>query len=188
MRSTKAKSSVAKGTVSTGPSRFDAECPWLDLGEHGENLALANFPSFLILRLATSIQRNLMQRYTARFGINLPQWRLLALLENSLPMQFSRLASLSTMDKALVSRALRQLIAKDLAVTRSDPRHGKRLLVSITPEGKALHDRILPIARERQATLLAALDDDERAALYGALRKLTAAMDAGLPGGDDDAP
>lgn len=85
----------------------------------------------------------------------------------------STLVVQSTSDKALVSRTLRLLEERRLvalAAQGNTPR--KKILVSITPEGRALHDRVIPIARRNQAAALRVLTPEERRVMYGALHKL----------------
>jgi DNA-binding MarR family transcriptional regulator len=161
-----------------GPAA-DEPCPWVDPGAAGERLRVGDFPSLLVLRLAASIQRTLMPQYTHRFGLSLPEWRILPLLNRASPIQLSELTTRSTLDKALISRAVRLLEEKGYAEVTADPGHGRRLVVTITPSGRALHDRVLPTARERQMALLAVLDGPERETFYQLIQKLAAAIEAG---------
>lgn len=165
----------------------DVHCPWRDLSGAAD-LELRDFPSFLLLRLATAIQRSVMPQYTRGTGLSLPEWRLLPLLARSSSVQLSALTALSTLDKALVSRAVRLLDDKRLVTVEPDPGHGRRLVIAITPAGRALVDRVLPEARRHQAALLALLDADERVALYGAIHKLIAAMEGDGPADGSVAP
>lgn len=164
----------------------DGRCPWLDPGHEGERLKVADFPSLLVLRLAAKIQHTLMPQYTHRFGLSLPEWRVLPLLNRASPIQLSELTLRSTLDKALISRAVRLLEDKGYVTIKGDPGHGRRLVVAITESGRALHDRVLPTARRRQMALLAILDDGERDTLYRLIDKLAAAIDAGALA--DEAP
>jgi DNA-binding MarR family transcriptional regulator len=171
----------------TSPAATPAACdpgPWRDL-ERAAGLDLREFPSFLLLRLGTAIQRNIMAQYTRQVGLSLPEWRLLPLLARVSPIQLSALTNLSTLDKALVSRAARLLSSKGLVTVAPDPAHGRRLLIAITPAGRALHDKVLPEARDRQIALLSVLDAEERTMLYHAINKLTASLGAtAIDGGE----
>jgi len=176
----KAKSGPARaGRAARDPARDSERSPWLDLGARGEKLPLNAFPSFLILRLAAAIQREVMPRYTRKFGVSLPEWRLLAQLAVApRPMQFFELVARSTMDKALVSRALQKLVDNRLALAVANPEHGRQLLVSSTRAGKELYARVLPAARGEQAALLSNLTDDERIMFHAVLLKLLQGFEA----------
>ena len=47
-----------------------------------------------------------------------------------------------------------------------------KLQCTISPEGQALHDRIIPLARRSQASLLRVLSPQERRVVYQALHRL----------------
>lgn len=95
-------------------------------------------------------------------------------------MQLAELCRALAMDKAYASRILRSLEPQGLIEVNGDPAHGRRLIVAVTPAGRSLARKLLPKARESQQQLLQVLAPAEREALYGAIRKLQAAIDGGL--------
>ena len=60
--------------------------------------------------------------------------------------------------------------AAALLAQGSTPR--KKILCSITPAGRQLHDEVMPVARQHQAAALLALTQEEREVMYRALLKL----------------
>ena len=154
--------------------------PWADPGQAGEHLALQDFPSFLFVRLASAMQRDVTASYLAEFELNAPQWRVLAALADYSPIPFSELVKLSMSDKALVSRSVQAIAERGLAKVESDPGPGKKLVCTITAKGRALYQRVLPRAQAAQAEILGLLERDERVALHAALVKLRAALDSKL--------
>lgn len=156
------------------------DSPWADPGEAGENLSLEDFPTFLFVRVAGAMQRDVTAGYLADFELNAPQWRVLAALAAYTPIPFSELVKLSNSDKALVSRSLQALAESGWAQVDADPDHGKRLVCSITPKGRKLYQRVLPRAQAAQAGILALLERDERMALHATLLKLRRALDSKL--------
>jgi DNA-binding MarR family transcriptional regulator len=151
--------------------------PWADPGAAGANLALEDFPTFLFVRLASAMQRDVTAGYLADFELNAPQWRVLAALAAYAPIPFSELVRLSMSDKALVSRSVQALAGRGLARVQADPDHGKKLVCRISAKGRALYQRVLPRAQAAQADILALLEQDERVALHATLLKLRAALD-----------
>lgn len=106
------------------------------------------------------------------FGITRRQWRLLALLADSGPLQPSVLAERADLDRARTSRALSSLIARQLverAVLASDRRLAH---VSLSPRGRALHARMLPRIVEVNLALLEALSAAQVQQLDGLLGTL----------------
>jgi len=151
--------------------------PWADPGPSGERLALEDFPSFLFVRLASAMQREVTARYLDEFDLNAPQWRVLAALSAYTPIPFSELVKLTMSDKALVSRTLRALEEKGLAQVKADPAHGKKLICKISAKGRSLYQRVLPKAQAAQAGILGLLEREERVALHGILTKLRDVLD-----------
>src|SRR5690606_13159278 len=96
---------------------------------------------------------------------------------------FGQLVSVSSSDKALVSRTLRTLVAQGMAITERDALNSRKLVARITPAGQALYDRVMPVAQRAQAQVLLQLTRDERVALYSILRKLQGIINP-LPNAD----
>lgn len=157
--------------------------PWADPGPAGEHLALEDFPTFLFVRLAGAMQRDVTAGYLSDFELNAPQWRVLAALAAYAPIPFSELVKLSMSDKALVSRSVQALAGRGLAQVKADPGHGKKLVCRITAKGRGLYQRVLPRAQAAQADILHKLEREERIALHAALVKLRDAFGAtpGMP-------
>lgn len=154
--------------------------PWANPGKAGEQLALEEFPTFLFVRIANAMQRDVTAGYLTEFELNAPQWRVLAALAAYTSIPFSELVRLSMADKALVSRALQALAGRGLAQVKADPDHGKKLVCTITAKGRNLYKRVLPKAQAAQAGVLALLDRGERVALHAILVKLRSAIDTRL--------
>lgn len=161
----------------TRAARADVS-PWAEPGAAGEQLALEDFPTFLFVRLASVMQRDVTAGYLAEFDLNASQWRVLAALAAYTPIPFSGLVKLSMTDKALVSRSVQSLAERDLAQVDADPGHGKKLVCKITAKGRQLYRRVLPRAQAAQADILLLLERDERVALHAALLKLRQALDS----------
>ena len=159
-----------------------APCPWQADGRFAAALPLEGFPRTMLLRLAQAIQLQVSATYARAHGLSVAEWRMLARLHAEGALQLADLCRALAMDKAYASRLLRSLQAQSLVKVEADPGHGRRLIVAITPAGRALARRILPQARASQEQLLQVLDPQERATLYAALKKLQAAVDGGLTG------
>jgi DNA-binding MarR family transcriptional regulator len=80
----------------------------------------------------------------------------------------------ATMDKAWVSRAVATLLQRRLLKRERDDADRRKQILSPTTAGKALYNKIRPIARKRQARILGSLDHEELEALDRILIKLGA--------------
>lgn len=164
---------AAAAATTPEPVPSPSGCPWADIGDDGAKLTVDNFPTTLIVTLANSLRRTVTVPYAEQFDLTVSEWRLLSLLMHYVAVPFSELVALSGSDKALVSRALRMLQQRGYVELR--PLRGRsRPCYRVTRKGKALHDKVIPVARAHQARVLAALTQDERVALYTALKKLHA--------------
>lgn len=154
-------------------------CPWDHVEPDGSNLTVEDFLTVPIVRLSTSMRR-VPAAYIQPYGLTLPEWRLLSTVEHFGSVPLARLVRISSADKALVSRTVRQLEAGGLIEVLADPDGNKKTLdCAITRKGRALTRKILPAARQRQADLLLSLTRVERVRLHEILAKLQRVCDAG---------
>jgi DNA-binding MarR family transcriptional regulator len=154
-----------------------ADSPWRELGRAGERLAVQEFPTFLFERIASLAKRKLTKQYLDRWGLSMPEWRLLNIVARLSPTNFGAIMQLSTMDKAQISLTLRSLAYREwIAIGNAEPGRGERArrpsrVVTITAAGRATIRKVLPDARRAQTRLLAQLTAEERVRLYALLRK-----------------
>lgn len=130
---------------------------------------------FLPYRLAVVtevISRSMAAVYHQRYELSRDEWRLLAALAGSGRIQAAEAAQLTTLDKMQASRALRSLQSRGLVDRRTDENDRRHVIVQLLPAGRALLRQITPMVLAREAYLLEALDDEERAVLDRALGKL----------------
>jgi MarR family transcriptional regulator, organic hydroperoxide resistance regulator len=156
-------------------------CPWLSAGPGGRGLALDDYPSVLLMRVSNLIQLQVTSVYAKQHALTVPEWRLLARLCESAPMQLAALCRTSFFDKAYAGRVLRSLEQRGLVALTADRAHKRRMVVDITSAGRELARQVLPVARRGQMRLLEALEPVERTALYTTLHKLMAATAAPPP-------
>jgi DNA-binding MarR family transcriptional regulator len=71
-----------------------------------------------------------------------------------------------------VSRNLAMLQKRGLVVIRTAPDDGRTHAISLTARGRAVHDKVIAAALERERRLLSCLKKDEREVLIDLLRRL----------------
>lgn len=130
-----------------------------------------NLASFLPYQLAVAAQRvskGFAERYRADFGLTIPEWRVLAHLAQSGTVSVREIQARVDMDKSRVSRAAARLEAAGLIEKRGNEGDKRLLDMRLTPAGRALFGRIVPIAKGYEAEVLrdlGPLAPDFRAAL-----------------------
>ncbi|MBV6417776.1 MAG: hypothetical protein CMLOHMNK_02540 [Steroidobacteraceae bacterium] len=137
------------------------------------SLLLDRFVPYRLSVLANLVSSAIAEGYAVRFGLSIPQWRVMAALGEHPGMSAAEVAARTAMDKVAVSRAVASLARSGrLARARSgDDR--RRSLLRLSRAGAAVYARVAPYALAYEAALLASLDHRERDALDRLLAKLT---------------
>lgn len=96
-----------------------------------------------------------------RYGITRREWRIILQLVESGALQSSELADQVQLDRARTSRAVSSLVAKRLVHREVQPGDRRRVLLTLTDPGRALHASLFPQVVRINLDLLAALSADE---------------------------
>lgn len=128
--------------------------------------------TYRLLVLSNTLGKGAVRFYTRRFRIPLAEWRLVAALALHPAITVNALSLELSVDKGWVSRTAAALMKKGLVRGQPDARDRRKLLLSLTREGKALYTKIVPEARRRQADLLSAVSAEERRVFESVLEKL----------------
>lgn len=122
--------------------------------------------------IANKLSGGASSAYLRAFDVGIETWRLLVLLAIEPALTAQSISRTIGMDKASVSRAFKSMQARGLISIALDDNDGRLRLARITDKGRAVHDRILELALERERAFLAVLDAQERETLMGLLHRL----------------
>lgn len=142
---------------------------------------MLNLQHFLPYRLSiasNAVSQRIAREYQTRFGLKIPEWRLMAVLGEGRPLTQRELVAATLMDKVTVNRAAKALAERALIERRAHGSDGRSHHLRLSGAGQALYDEIVPAALAMEQKLLAALDEADRAALEAMLATLIAAADA----------
>ena len=131
----------------------------------GEALRLAEFLPYRLSVLTNTISSTLARSYADRFGVSIPQWRVMAVLGDDPGRSANELVERTRMDKVGVSRAVSALVAAGRVLRRTDPTDRRRAVLRLSASGRSIYKRIVPLARRYEAELLGRLEPAERRAL-----------------------
>lgn len=138
-------------------------------------LALGEFLPYRLSVLAHDVSQGLAHIYSRRFGIGIPEWRVLAALGENERMTSKAVGRHAHMHKVKVSRAVASLEARgDLARLRNEDDLREAVLV-LTDQGLRLYAEIVPLARDYVGRLTAAFSAEELDQLGRLLARLGAA-------------
>ncbi len=137
-------------------------------------LRLPAFVPFRLNRLAVAVSEHLAAIYRGRFGLEIPEWRVMATVghERSCTAQF--VAGSTRMHKTRVSRAIAALRARGLIEREDGDADRREKPLRLSAAGRRLYAHLVPLALEREEQLLGCLSATERRAFLAALAALEA--------------
>jgi DNA-binding MarR family transcriptional regulator len=135
-------------------------------------LRLQEYLPYRLSVTSNAVSRLIARGYESRFGLRIPQWRLLAVLADEGPLSPQTLCGRTIMDKVTVMRAAQALLRRRL-VRRLPNRHdGRSHRLAVTAAGRRLYEQIVPLALAYQERLLAGIDRRDIVKLESLLRRL----------------
>ncbi|WPO43235.1 MarR family winged helix-turn-helix transcriptional regulator [Tardiphaga sp. 42S5] len=141
---------------------------------------LLQFVPFRLNRLASEVSSALSEEYRVRFGLEIPEWRVLATLGFRRKPSSAQYISRSTRThKSTISRAVLEMEKREL-IRRVDQVDDRRAnSICLTEKGRALYEELVPRLQRREDEILACLTGEERRILSALLGKIEANL--GLP-------
>ena len=115
-----------------------------------------------------------MAGIAAEFGLSLAAYRALATIAAFDETTAADLVRYTSYDKAALSRTVVELEKLELIEVRNDPSHGRRRILSVTPQGHDLLGKAAPRVEARRDGLSAQLTDEEERVFLRAIEKLAA--------------
>ena len=125
-----------------------------------EALVLDDYIPYRLSIASNAVSKLIARAYEDRFGLTVPQWRLMAVLAEK-PMTQQQIVLRTAMDKVTVSRAAHGLVMRHLVGRAAHEADGRSHILALTEQGKALHAEIAPLALAYEAALLSGLTPDE---------------------------
>jgi DNA-binding MarR family transcriptional regulator len=142
------------------------------------HLDLFRFVPFRLNRLAAEVSAELSSEYQARYGLDIPEWRVLATLgfrDDACSAQY--ISHCTRTHKSTISRAVTALMGRQLVerVENEDDRREFRL--RLTRKGKALYQQLIPRLLRKEQEILSCLSAQERKDFAGMLGKIEKSLD-----------
>ena len=141
-------------------------------------LILDDYLPYRLSVASNAVSRLIARAYEDRFGLTIPQWRLLCVLAEDGPMPQVAVVARTVMDKVTVSRAAQGLERRRLVERAEHHADARSHVLALTREGARLHSEIAPLALAYEAALIAGLAPAEVALLKRLLLRLQGAANA----------
>src|ERR1043165_1875327 len=115
---------------------------------HGDAapLKLEEFLPYRLNVVASLVSQALSRVYAERYGIGVPEWRVLVTLGQFGLMTGKAIGQHSHMHKTKVSRAVALLEKRKLLTRRANRADLREAFLALTPTGRAMYDDLAPIA------------------------------------------
>src|SRR3981189_1805334 len=141
-------------------------------------LDLFRFVPFRLNRLAAEVSAALSGEYQERYGLDIPEWRVLATLgfrNDACSAQY--ISDCTRTHKSTISRAVTALMVRQIVerVENADDRREFRL--RLTRKGKALYEELIPRLLRKEQEILACLSAQERKDFALMLGKIERSLD-----------
>jgi DNA-binding MarR family transcriptional regulator len=133
---------------------------------------LERFVPFRLNRLAAEVSRALAQVYGERFGIDIPEWRIIATLGDRGRARAQDVVLSTRMHKSVVSRAVARLMGLGWVARTANAKDRREASLCLTAKGRDVYRQLVPVVLGYQDHLLGSLTEGERRTLERLLDKL----------------
>ena len=140
----------------------------------GDNAPL-KLESFLPYRLnvvASIVSQALSRIYASRYGIGVPEWRVVVTLGQYGLMTGKAIGEHSHMHKTKVSRAVALLEKRKLVTRRANRADLREAFLALTPAGRAMYEDLVPVALDFANRLSEVVDSADREAFERVVDRL----------------
>jgi DNA-binding MarR family transcriptional regulator len=137
-----------------------------------DDFRLEGFVPFQLAVVANRLNLALLKIVNREHDLRTKEWRMLTTLERFQPCSALKIAQMTAMDPARVSRAQTKLVKLGLVDAVTDTVDRRRVVLSLTEEGQGLIDELTPEALETEDWLLETLDKREQADFKVLMSKL----------------
>jgi DNA-binding MarR family transcriptional regulator len=119
-----------------------------------DELILEEFLPYRLSVLSHTVSTTIAKVYEQKFGISIPEWRVIAILGRFPGLSAVEVADRTMLDKVAVSRAVSKLIKNGRIDREFADADRRRSILNLSPAGLAVHNEIAPLALAFEHDLL----------------------------------
>ena len=141
-------------------------------------LDLFRFVPFRLNRLAAEVSAALSGEYQERYGLDIPEWRVLATLgfrNDACSAQY--IADCTRTHKSTISRAVTALMERQLVERVENEEDRREFRLRMTRKGDALYEQLIPRLLRKEKEILSCLSAREQKDLAVMLGKIEQSLD-----------
>jgi DNA-binding MarR family transcriptional regulator len=141
-------------------------------------LDLFRFVPFRLNRLAAEVSNALSGEYQARYGLDIPEWRVLATLgfrNDACSAQY--ISDCTRTHKSTISRAVTGLLDRQLVERVENAEDRREFRLRLTRKGRALYEELIPRLLRKEEQILSCLSAQERKQFAMLLGKIESSLE-----------
>jgi DNA-binding MarR family transcriptional regulator len=141
-------------------------------------LDLFRFVPFRLNRLSAEVSNALSVEYQERYGLDIPEWRVLATLgfrDDACSAQY--ISDCTRTHKSTISRAVTALMERQLVERVENAEDRREFRLRLTRKGRALYEELIPRLLRKEQEILSCLTAKERKDFAALLGKIERSLD-----------
>ncbi|MCH8303374.1 MAG: MarR family transcriptional regulator [Proteobacteria bacterium] len=142
--------------------------------KNDRELILEDFLPYRLAILSHTVSSSIARAYDQRFGLTIPEWRVIAILGRFPGLSAVEVAKRTMLDKVAVSRAVTKLIKGGRIDRQFADADRRRSILNLSADGRKVHDEVAPLALRIEDDLLRGLTDDQIGTLNEVIERLLA--------------
>lgn len=137
-----------------------------------DELILEEFLPYRLAITSHTVSTNIAHVYEKRFGVSIPEWRVIAILGRYPGLSAVEVADRTLMDKVAVSRAVTKLIKNGRIDREFADADRRRSILNLSEQGREVHNEIAPLALQFEQELLQDIGDEDYKKFIEVLERL----------------
>ena len=137
-----------------------------------DTLELEHFLPYRLSVLSNTVSQAIARAYESRFDLSIPEWRVMAVVARYPGISAVDVVTRTAMDKVAVSRAVTRLVDAGRVSRRHDASDRRRVRLQLSPAGRAVYRKVVPVARRYERELVSSLSAQDLGQLDALLQKL----------------
>jgi len=137
-----------------------------------DELILEDFLPYRLAVLSHTVSTKIAGVYDKRFGLTIPEWRVIAILGRFPGLSAVEVAERTMLDKVAVSRAVTKLIKNGRIDREFADADRRRSILNLSEEGMKVHNEIAPLALEFEQQLVQDISEDDYEKFNSVLEQL----------------
>jgi len=140
---------------------------------------------FRLSRLAAEVSAALAEEYSDRYGIDVPEWRVIATLGfRQSPCSAQFISQCTRTHKSTISRAVTSLLRRKVLERVENKQDRREFNLRLSQKGRALYEQLIPQLLSKELTIMSCLSARERKDFAQMLGKIEESLDLVQTGKD----